>query len=318
MFERQILLFVTVLAVTVTGWAPSAWVPDRSALATSWYGIRQVPVSDLPVVADSLGGEVVSLGIGTLGPSEALERLDRVYDYGYRAVVSMYVPNGCSMSPWEWNGSEWVFPQETIDTLQAIAHHPAMFAIYALQEPFDETNPCHWTVEQQQQLYQRLKLYTDGLPVWSDIGGVAILESEGIHWAGGICDYCSTFHHSFRSDWTSAQCLQETLSWIDADREAQPRLMPDSVLVFQIQTYAQPDYPYYPLRLPTQGELETVRDHLCTLHQPMMYYPWSHGLYSQTLDDAPALWPIIAEGCAPSGPLPYAVFLPAVLRNHPR
>ncbi len=268
-----------------------------STAATTWYGIRQVPKEDLQTVADHLGGSVVALGFEVQEAGLINARLDLAQSLGYRVVVVLGDESTCSKRPWKWNGSEWVFSQSTIETLQGIAHHPALLAINALHEPFDTSNECHWTVEQQQELYQLLKNYTDGLPVWSDIAGVAIWESRGIQLADGICDYCGTFHHRFRSDWSSEQCLEEILGWIDADLDTQRRLMPNSQVVFQIQTFSYAGY-QYPLRFPTTSELGTVRNHLCALHQPMMYYPWSHGTYDSTLKDAPQLWPVVARGCA--------------------
>jgi hypothetical protein len=276
--------------------------------ANAWYGIRQVPMGDLESVADSLGGKIISLGVGTLPADEINTRLDLAQSLGYRVVIAMYTEETCSQRPWDWNGTQWVFPQSTVETLQGIAHHPALFAINALHEPFDITNECHWTVEQHQELSQLLRDYTDGVPVWSDVGGLAYWERRGVELVDGICDYCATFHHSFRSDWTSEQCLQETLNWIDADLDTQQRLMPHSQVVFQIQVFSYAGYAY-PIRLPSAEELAIVRDHLCALNQPMVYYPWSHGTYDSTLKDALQLWPVVAEGCI------YIISLPMILAH---
>jgi len=272
----------------------------------TWYGIRSVSTDDMQTVADHLGGTVISMNFRTQTADQINAQLDLIQSLGYRAIVIMYTRETCSRRPWEWNGHEWVFPQSTVETLQGIAHHPSLFAIYALHEPFDITNECHWTVEQQQELYQLLKDYTDGSPIWSDIGTLAGWEERGIELTDEICDYCGTFHHRFRSNWTSEQCLEETLSAIDADLDTQQRLMPDSHIVFQIQTFSYAEHSY-PLRLPTEKELATVQNHLCELHQPMMYYPWSHGTYDSTLKDAPQLWPVIAERCS------YTIYLPLLL-----
>jgi hypothetical protein len=218
----------------------------------------------------------------------------------------MYTQETCSGRPWAWNGSEWVFPPSAIQTLEGIANHPALFAIYALHEPFDYTNECHWTVEQQQELYQLLKAYTDAAPVWSDVGTLAGWEARGIELTDGICDYCGTFHHRFRSDWTSERSLEETLDTIDADLDTQQRLMPNSQVVYQVQAFSYAS-DGHSLRLPTPEELATVRDHLCALHQPMLYYPWSHGTYDATLKDAPQLWSVVSAGCA------CTMYLPGIL-----
>ncbi|MBN1872940.1 MAG: hypothetical protein JXA33_01815 [Anaerolineae bacterium] len=266
-------------------------------LPRSWYGIRQVWRGDFQTVADNLRGSILVVGVpDTYGADLVNGLLNQVQDYGYRAVVIMNSDTTCSRRPWEWDGNTWVFPPTTVLTLQGISAHPALFAIYALHEPFDTTNVCHWTVEQHQELYQLLKAHTNGVPVWSDIQGVDVWKSQDIVLADGICDYCGTFYHRFRSDWTSEQCLEAILNWIDADLNAQRRLMPNSQIVFQIQVYAYANY-IYPLRLPTVEELETVRDHLCTLNQPFVYYLWSHDTYDVELKDAPELWPVVSQGC---------------------
>lgn len=273
-----------------------------------WYGIRNVVTEDAQAVADRLGGEVITINVMTHGAERINADLDLWQSFGYRAVVVFYTRETCSKRPWEWDGHEWVFPQKTIDALRGIAHHPALFAIYALHEPFDTGNECYWTVQQQQKLYNLLKLYTDGAPVWSDTGWLAIQESKGVELTDGICDYCATFHHRFRSDWSSKQCLTETLSWIDGDLDTQRRLMPNSQLVFLVQTFSLPDYSF-PLRLPTVEELAVVRNHLCDLRQPLMYYAWAHSAYDTTLRDAQQLWPVVQQGCA------YVTFLPWIVNR---
>jgi hypothetical protein len=72
--------------------------------------------------------------------------------------------------------------------------------------------------------------------------------------------------------------------------------MPRTQVVFLINTYTTTDY-VVPLRLPTPYELDVVRDRLCDLQRPMLYIPWHHSSYDATLEDAPELWPVIAEGC---------------------
>lgn len=301
------------LAIHIERWtSPDQRISDSRVTLTPenrWYGIRSVPTGDMRTVADELGGSVINIGVGTQSADQINTSLDLAQSLGYRVVVTMYTTETCSSRPWEWIGNEWVFPQSSIETLQAIAHHPALFAIYALHEPFDTSNECHWTVVQQQELYQLLKEYTDGASVWSDVGTLSGWEKHGVQLTDGICDYCGTFHHRFRSDWTSEQCLEETLSTTDADLDTQQRLMPNSQVVFQIQTFSYADHSF-PLRLPTPYELATVRDHLCALHQPMLYYPWSHGTYDSTLKDAPELWPVVARGC--TQPI---VYLPLILAD---
>jgi hypothetical protein len=272
-----------------------------------WYGVRHIPTEDLSMVADNLGGTVIELVVGLQTADEINTMLDQAEASGYQVVLNIYTRTTSTRRPWDWDGSEWVFPESTIETLQGISHHPALFAIYALHEPLDEGDG-YVSTEQQRELYQLLKEYTDGLPVFTDIGGLKVWEDRGVDLSDGICDYCCTFPTHFRSDWTSEQCIAESLSRIDDDLDTQQRLMPNSQIVFLINTYAYEDY-RVPFRLPTPEELTIVRDHICALWQPMMYYPWVYDSYDSTLKDAPQLWPIIAEGCT------YSSYLPLIMAH---
>jgi hypothetical protein len=268
----------------------------------AWYGIRHVPMEDIQTVSDNMGGSVIEIVVRPQSADEINAMLDQVEATGYRVVLNIYTHTTSTRRPWEWNASGWVFSESTIEMLQGIADHPALFAIYALHEPLDE-GEGYVSVEQQRELYLLLKEYADGLPVFTDIGGLKVWEDRGVDLSDGICDYCCTFPTHFRSDWTSEQCIAETLSRIDGDLDTQQRLMPNSQIVFLINTYAYDDY-RVPFRLPTPGELTIVREYICALRQPMMYYPWVYDGYDSTLKDAPQLWPIIAEGCTYSSYLP--------------
>ncbi len=228
--------------------------------------------------------------------SDIIASLDSAEALEYRIVFHIYDDNTNTNKPWYLDADgQWVFPQSAIDMLEAVSDHAALLAIYALHEPLDE-GAAYVSVEQQRELYQLIRQHTDGLPVWTDIGGLSVWEDRGIELTDGICDYCRTGPSYFRSDWTSEQCLAETLSRIDADFDAQQRLMPNSQVVFAINTYSFSDY-RYPIRLPTPYELGVVKDYLCDLDQPMLYHPWHYSAYEVTLEDAPELWPVIAEGC---------------------
>jgi hypothetical protein len=279
--------------------------PAASKEALAWYGIRRVPADDLETVAHNLGGTVVEMAVENQTADQIKTLLDQAGAVGYGVILNLYARETRTKRPWDWNGSEWVFPPSTVETLQEIAHHPALFAVYALHEPLD-AGEGYVSVAQQRELYQLLKQYTDGLPVFSDLGGLRVFEERGVELGDGLCDLCCTFPSYFNSDWTSEQCLAETLSRIDADLDTQQRLMPNSQIVFLINTYSYPGYQSYPIRMPTPEELAIVRDYVCDLDQPLMYYPWVHSAVDLTLKDAPELWPIIADGCAP------AIYLPLI------
>ncbi|RLC64929.1 MAG: hypothetical protein DRI80_00120 [Chloroflexota bacterium] len=284
-------------SATLTPWTYLPYTSRQTLSALTWYGITRAPVDDWPTIKENLGGSVVDLIVYPYTPlSEILTSLDSADSLAYQVVFHIYDGDTPTNNPWYLNAAdEWVFPQSAIDTLEAVSDHPALLAVYALHEPLDE-GEAHVPVEKQRELYQLLKIYTDGLPVYTDMGGLSPWEDQGVDLTDGICDYCRTGPSYFRSGWTSEQCIAETLSRIDADLDTQQRLMPNSQVVFAINTYAFADY-QYPIRLPTAYELDVVRDYLCNLDQPMLYHPWHYSTYDATLEDAPELWPVIAEGC---------------------
>lgn len=321
-FARVVFVLACILMAATEGFTletlaengtltPQSCLPfiSRQELPVSWYGIVRALVDDWSTIRENLGGSVVDLIVHPYTPlSDIIASLDSAEALEYQVVFHLYDDNTNTKKPWylDANG-QWVFPQSAIDILQAVSDHPALFAIYALHEPLD-AGEAYVSVEQQRELYQLLKEYTDGLPVFTDIGGLRVWEDQGIELTDGICDYCRTGPSHFRSDWTSEQCITETLSRIGADLDTQQRLMPNSQTVFAINTYSYPGY-IYPIRLPTPEELAAVRDYLCALNQPMLYYPWAHGTYDLTLKDVPQLWPVVAEGCN------YTTYLPLIMNQ---
>jgi len=271
---------------------------SRREQSASWYGITRAPASEWQTIGENLGGAVVDLIAYPYTPlSDIISSLDSAEVLEYRVVFHIYDGDRDTNTPWYLDADEqWVFPQAAIETLQAVSDHPALLAIYALHEPLDE-GEAYVSVEQQRELYQLLKGYTGGLPVFTDMGGFSVWENRGVELSDGLCDYCRTGPSHFRSDWTSEQCLTETLRRIAADLDTQSRLMPNSQAVFAINTYSFSDY-RFPIRLPTPYELSVVKDYLCELDQPMLYHPWHYSDYDVTLENAPELWPIIAAGCA--------------------
>jgi len=265
--------------------------------STSWYGVVRASVNDWPTIRENLGGSVVDLVVQPSAPlSDIIASLDSAQALGYRVIFHIYDRHTPTRKPWYLDGSwQWVFPQYAVDVLRAVSDHPAIFAIYALHEPFDSSD-YYAGVEEQQALYALLKEHTGGLPVYTDIGGLAVFEARGEALADGMCDLCCTFPTHFRADWTAEQTLAEAIRRIDADRDTQQRLMPDSQIVSLINTYALAGY-RVPFRMPTAHEVDQVRDYLCSLKQPFLYIPWHHSSYDQTLEDAPELWPVIVQGC---------------------
>ena len=291
---------------------PTNTSPPSLQPSTSWYIVARAPAGDWPTIRENLGGSVVDLIVYPYTPlSNIIASLDSAEALEYQVLFHIYDGHTNTNKPWYLDADEqWVFPQSAIDMLQAVSDHPALFAIYALHEPLDEGG-AHVSVERQRELYQLLKGYTDDLPVYTDMGGLSVWEDRGIELTDGICDYCRTSPSCFRSDWTSEQCLTETLTRIDAELDTQQRLMPNSQTVFAINTYSFSGY-ISPIRLPTPYELGVVKDYLCDLDQPMEYYPWHYSGYDVTLEDVPELWPVIAEGCTIT--TRYQLHLPVVLR----
>lgn len=272
--------------------APSA--TPTSALGTTWYGVGRTPESDWRPIRDDLGGVVVEhLVKPSVSDADILGSLNRAQALGLRVLLHIYDSESNTRKPWRLEDGNWVVSERGVEILRLVEGHPALFAVYTLHEPYDSSD-YHADSDAQRALYALLKSYVD-VPLYTDIATLQrpLQFSEVL--SDGMCDYCATFPTTFRGSWTSERSLAETFRRIDADLAAQRQYMPNSELVFLVNMYQIGDGDRY--RLPTEEELIAVRDYVCELGTPILYYPWTHGGYDITLSEAAALWPLIAEGC---------------------
>lgn len=263
------------------------------------YGIARSPQSDWRLMSNELGvGRVEFLVRPSTSNATILAGLDQAEALGLRVLLHVYDRVQNTNAPWYLDGTTWRITPRGIEILALVEDHPAIWAIYQLHEPFD-SGGYHADADSQRALYTFLRTGTEEhgpytlLPLYTDMGSLNRPHAAGETMGDGMCDICGTFPTTFRGEWTSEQCLAETFSRIDADRAVQAAHMPNSELVFLINTYTLGDGARY--RMLTAGELRAVRDYMCAGGNSHLYYPWTG--YDLSLDDVPELWPIIAEGC---------------------
>jgi hypothetical protein len=208
-------------------------------------------------------------------------------------LLHIYDHHSNTQNPWSLAGDQWFISPRGAEILQLVEGHPAVWAIYQLHEPFDSSS-YHADANAQRALYSLLKQYTNH-ELYTDIGTLARPAEASEVLSDGMCDYCATFPTTFRGEWSSEQSLAETFRRMDADLSVQAAYMPNSQLIFLINTYQIADGTGY--RLPTPDELRAAQAHACDLAVPVLYYPWQHGRYDRTLSTTPELWPVVAEGC---------------------
>jgi hypothetical protein len=244
------------------------------------------------VVQDSLGGVVVEhLVKPSASDADILGSLNRAQAMDLRVLLHVYDSGSNTRKPWRLEDGNWVVSERGIEILRLVEGHPALFAVYTLHEPYDSSD-YHADSDAQRALYVLLKSYAN-VPLYTDIATLDRPLQSGEVLSDGMCDYCATFPATFRGSPEAA--LAETFRRIDADLAAQRQYMPTSQVMFLVNVYQIGDGAHY--RLPTEEELVVVRDYLCELGTPTLYYPWTHGGYDVTLSEVPALWPVIAEGC---------------------
>jgi hypothetical protein len=279
------------LAATSTP-IPAPSVAPTSVLGTTWHGVGRTPETAWRLVRDNLGGAVVEhLVKPSTSDADILGSLNRAQALGMQVLLHIYDNESNTRKPWRLEGGDWVVSERGIEILRLVEGHPALFAVYTLHEPYDSSD-YHADSDAQRALYALLKSYAN-VPLYTDIATLHMPLQFGEVLSDGMCDYCATFPTTFRG--SSEAALAETFRRIDADLAAQRQYMPGSQLVFLVNVYQIGDGVQY--RLPTEEELVAVRDYMCELGTPVLYYPWTHGGYDVTLSEATALWPVIAEGC---------------------
>ena len=212
------------------------------------YGISFVSTSDLPIMND-LGIEVVSQVFPYDGsPQSWLAQLDQAQNHNIRVIAWLF-PQG-----WEWDGKNWEIDDQSRSFLQTVSGHPALFAVYALEEPYWQGCwNCGYTTYQQQILYNKIKEIAD-VPIFSDVDSMSFWTAQGEEtaFADGICDYCATWYYPFTVDRYERDKLVQQLQ---DDLTVAHERAPKSKIVWYIQAFAQNLSGH---RMPTEDEMRDV------------------------------------------------------------
>lgn len=246
-----------------------------------FYGIQFVPAEDFSIVAD-LGAEVVSQVFPYLGSPESwLYQLDQAQEHNMKVIATLF-PQG-----WEWDGASWRIDNQARSFLHTVADHPALFAVYALHEPYwQNCTGCGYTTYQQQLLYNEIKETAD-VPVFSDIGSISFWTNQGeeMTFADGVCDYCATWYYPFTlNDYERDKLINRLKSEVAVAFERAP----ESKIVWYMQSFAQDSLD---LRMP---QTEEMYDMARLVYESGMdgalWYVWSFGsLYDDYLSNHPEL-----------------------------
>lgn len=260
--------------------------PPVAGVPGTWYGVARAPQQDWPTIRQNVRGSVVELIVYPYTPArDVVAALDMAQTLEYRVLFHIYDANTNTRVPWDWDGTQWTISVHGIEVLELVEDHPAMWALYCLEEPFDYTSESHMSADAQRAMYTFLRQYTD-LPLYSEMGSITRAEQEGIELSDGMCDKCCVAP----TNWNRG--LGDSIDRADAEYDTWQRAMSTAELIYMVNTYDAEGQ-----RTPTKEELGAFRDHACSLGVPIVYYPWYHDLYDATLEDAPELWPVIAEHC---------------------
>jgi len=264
---------------------PADTVASTSHLGAIWHGVVRTNQSDWGTIRTELGAQVVEMLVRpSTADAEILAGLDAAQEMGLLVLLHIYDRSQPTDVP--WSPGVGVTPRGA-EILRLVEDHPAVWAIYAFEEPFDYTSAGHVTPDQQRELYTAIKAIAD-VPVYSDLSTISRAEREGLTLSDGMCDICCV-----APGWPD-----DPIARLNAEVSTWQRLMPNSQLAVMVNVYdAGSTYV-----MPTAEQIRSFRSQLCALDLPYLYYPWQHGSYIRELQDVPDLWPVIAEGCGNSLP----------------
>ncbi|MGD9030930.1 MAG: hypothetical protein PVG25_14080 [Anaerolineae bacterium] len=306
--------------------------PLNSELTLPYYGMHGVFSSDLATVSD-LGTEVILMSFRHDGtPEEWLAYLNAasaedirviawLWPQGWHLEHYVYMPLVLSRGPSvlpapssaehaeslrtvfpaEKRGS-WQIDEQARLFLQTVSAHPALFAVYALHEPYwNGCWGCGYTTTQQQALYSAIKSIAD-VPIHSAVDSMSAWtryaeeQDKDTAFADGMCDYCETWYHPFREDDTFEKAT--LISHVEADLAVARARAPNAKIVWSMQCFAQEvplgdDY-----RMPTAEEMRDLASIVYSRGvDGALWYPWDFqgGLYSDFLSNHPELYPVVRE-----------------------
>jgi len=256
--------------------------PEAGAI---WHGVVRTNQPDWGTIRAELGAQVVEMLVRPSTPdAEILASLDAAQELGLSVLLHIYDRGQPTEVP--WSPSIGVTPRGA-EILRLVKDHPAVWAVYAFEEPFDYTSVGYVTPDQQRELYTAIKAIAD-VSVYSDLSTISRAEREGLTLSDGMCDVCCV-----APGWSD-----DPIAKLNAEVSAWQRLMPNSQLAVMVNVY-EAGSKYV---MPTAEQIRSFRSQLCALGLPYLYYPWQHSRYTRALQDVPDLWPVIAGGCGNSPP----------------
>jgi hypothetical protein len=276
------LLTTTLLQSAVTGSC------SPTSLVEPFYGMQFAYLDDLSTVK-SLKIEVVMTDLPHNGaPASWLAFLDAAQVQGIRVIPWLW-PQG-----WTWDGNTWQIDAQASLFIQTVAGHPALFAVYALHEPYwNGCEGCGYTTATQQALYRAIKTIAD-VPIYSEINGIAYwtARSPATAFADGVCDYCQSSYYPFKDGGIYER--DELITHITADLTVARERAPHSKIVWTMPAF---DYPPDHLRMPTADEMRDLASIVYSMDiAGAWWYPWKFNeLYNDFLFNHPELYPVVRE-----------------------
>lgn len=286
--------------------------------ALPFYGTQYVLLHELPQVR-ALGINLVLTDFAyDAGPTEWLAYLDAAHALKIQVIPWLW-PEGWTL---DRRTGTWMIDAQAEQFLRTIAGHPALFAVYALHEPYwNECMGCGYTTAQQQALYRAIKAIAP-VPIYSEINGFAFWAdySAATTIAPGVCDYCQTAFYPFIDDGSYQRA--ELIAHVEREIAALKRYAPESKLIWTMQSMAHEGDR---LRMPTAEEMIDYAE--IVYAQPEIIggwwymWRWDNDLYPEYLAAAPELHPTVREiadtivaprrpTTTPAGTLTPALYLP--------
>lgn len=260
-------------------------------LSQVWHGIVRSPQSAWLTMRNELDATVVEFLVKpSHSDSAILAGLDDARAQGLQVLLHIYDRSTSCDVPWDLANGEWTISSRGIEILNLVENHPAVWAVYTLEEPWDPSSGCYADADTQRAMYTFLRQYTD-LPLYTDEGSLWRAVQEGHDIGDGMCDYCCVAP----TKWSAG--LSETMQHITNEYQTWQATMTDSQLVFMVNVFGGAGH-----QMPAAGELDTARDYMCSLGVPQVYYSWVG--YTENLGNTPELWPVVAEGCGEPGTTP--------------
>jgi hypothetical protein len=275
-------LTTTLLSSAVTGSC------SPTSLVEPFYGMQFVYRNDLSRVKN-LGIEVVMTDLSHDGtPADWLAYLDAAQAQNIRVIPWLW-PQG-----WTWDGTAWRIDAQARLFVQTVAGHPALFAVYALHEPYwNGCEGCGYTTAEQQALYSAIKAIAD-VPIYSELNGIAYWTARGqaTAFADGVCDYCMSSYYPFKDGGIYER--DELSAHITTDLTVARERAPHSKIVWTMPAF---DYPPEHFRMPTADEMRDLASIVYSMDiAGAWWYPWKFNkLYNDFLLNHPELYPVVKE-----------------------